>query len=78
MIDVAYKNLLQEIAQKERSLLPVYTTLTSGPLHSPTFSTTVEFSGRVFKGEEAKTKKLAEMSAAKVAYMSITSGLPFF
>ncbi|XP_010512675.1 PREDICTED: double-stranded RNA-binding protein 4-like isoform X2 [Camelina sativa] len=73
-IDVAYKNLLQEIAQKGNSLLPVYATVTSGPSHSPVFTSTVEFAGKVFSGEEAKTKKLAEMSAAKVAFMSIKTG----
>ncbi|EOA24316.1 hypothetical protein CARUB_v10017556mg [Capsella rubella] len=73
-IDVAYKNLLQEIAQKGNSLLPLYATATSGPSHAPTFISTVEFAGKVFSGEEAKTKKLAEMSAAKVAFMSIKNG----
>ncbi|KAL1197847.1 Double-stranded RNA-binding protein 4 [Cardamine amara subsp. amara] len=74
IIDVAYKNLLQEVAQKENSLLPVYGTVSSGPSHAPTFISTVEFDGKFFKGEEAKTKKLAEMSAAKVAFMSIKNG----
>uniref|UniRef100_A0A1J3K6W8 Double-stranded RNA-binding protein 4 n=1 Tax=Noccaea caerulescens TaxID=107243 RepID=A0A1J3K6W8_NOCCA len=72
-IDVAYKNLLQEIAQKENYLLPVYASATSGPSHKPTFISTVEFAGKSFTGEEAKTKKLAEMSAAKVAFLSITN-----
>ncbi|CAH2063040.1 unnamed protein product [Thlaspi arvense] len=75
-VDVAYKNLLQEIAQKDNSLLPVYATATSGPSHSPVFTSTVEFGGKVFRGEEAKTKKLAEMSAAKVAFMSLKHGQP--
>ncbi|CAA7027563.1 unnamed protein product [Microthlaspi erraticum] len=72
-IDVSYKNLLQEIAHKENSLLPVYASATSGQSHQPTFVSTVEFGGKVFTGQEAKTKKLAEMSAAKVAFMSITN-----
>ncbi|KAF8089395.1 hypothetical protein N665_0506s0003 [Sinapis alba] len=76
VVDVAYKNLLQEIAQKENSLLPVYGTSTSGPSHAPTFTSTVEIAGNVYKGEEAKTKKLAEMNAAKVAFMSIKYGHP--
>uniref|UniRef100_M4CU08 DRBM domain-containing protein n=1 Tax=Brassica campestris TaxID=3711 RepID=M4CU08_BRACM len=76
VVDVAYKNLLQEIAQKENSLLPVYGTSTSGPSHAPTFTSTVEFAGNVYRGEEAKTKKLAEMNAAKVAFMSIKYGHP--
>ncbi|RID47767.1 hypothetical protein BRARA_I04338 [Brassica rapa] len=76
VVDVAYKNLLQEIAQKENSLLPVYGTSTSGPSHAPTFTSTVEFAGNLYRGEEAKTKKLAEMNAAKVAFMSIKYGHP--
>ncbi|XP_018460351.1 double-stranded RNA-binding protein 4 [Raphanus sativus] len=76
VVDLAYKNLLQEIAQKENSLLPVYATSTSGPSHSPTFTSTVEFAGNVYKGEEAKTKKLAEMNAAKIAFMCIKYGQP--
>ncbi|XP_013604118.1 PREDICTED: double-stranded RNA-binding protein 4 [Brassica oleracea var. oleracea] len=76
VVDVAYKNLLQEISQKENSLLPVYATATSGPSHAPTFTSTVEFAGNLYRGEEAKTKKLAEMNAAKVAFMSIKYGHP--
>lgn len=76
-MDVAYKNLLQEIAQKDNSLLPVYATATSGPSHAPTFISTVEFARKVFRGEDAKTKKLAEMSAAKVAFMSVKHGIYF-
>lgn len=39
-----------------------------------TFSSTVGFAECVYKGEEATTKKLAEMNAAKVAIMSIKYG----
>lgn len=75
VVDVAYKNLLQEIAQKENFLLPVYATSTSGLSHAPTFTSTVEFAGNFYKGEEAKNKKLAEMNAAKVAFMCIKYGM---
>ncbi|CAN8253886.1 unnamed protein product [Cochlearia groenlandica] len=75
-VDVAYKNLLQEIAQKSNSPLPVYATATSGPSHSPSFTSSVEIAGTLFQGDESKTKKLAETSAAKVAFFSITNGRP--
>lgn len=65
------KNLLQELAQKEYSCLPAYVTTRSGPSHNPIFSSTVEINGYSFTGQEAKTKKLAEMNAAKVAYIAL-------
>ncbi|KAJ7971923.1 Double-stranded RNA-binding protein [Quillaja saponaria] len=66
-----YKNLLQEYAQKEGSCLPVYTTNKSGEAHLPIFVLNVEIEGETFTGQEARTKKQAEMSAAKVAYTSL-------
>ncbi|XP_027187715.1 double-stranded RNA-binding protein 1-like isoform X2 [Cicer arietinum] len=65
---VVYKNLLQELVQKEGFHLPVYSTNKSGEAHKPTFTSQVEVEGEVFTGQEAKSKKQAEMSAAKVAY----------
>ncbi|XP_042511822.1 double-stranded RNA-binding protein 1-like [Macadamia integrifolia] len=67
---VVYKNLLQELTQKEGFSLPVYATTVSGESHLPTFSSTVEV-GEVFHGKAAKTKKQAEMNAAKVAYSDL-------
>ncbi|XP_021715211.1 double-stranded RNA-binding protein 1 isoform X2 [Chenopodium quinoa] len=66
-----FKNLLQELAQKEYSCLPAYVTTRSGPSHYPIFSSTVEINEESFTGQEAKTKKLAEMNAAKVAYIAM-------
>ncbi|XVF42587.1 hypothetical protein PTKIN_Ptkin01aG0375900 [Pterospermum kingtungense] len=66
-----YKNLLQELIQKEGSLLPVYTTIRDGEAHSSTFISTVEVKGEVFTGQRAKTKKQAEFLAAKVAYKKL-------
>lgn len=66
-----YKNLLQELTQKEGSPLPVYTTTRSGEAHSSMFVSSVEVKGEVFSGERAKTKKQAEFLAAKVAYMKL-------
>lgn len=65
---MVYKNLLQELAQKEGLKLPVYSTNKSGEAHKPIFSSQVEIKGEIFTGQEAKSKKHAEMSAAKVAY----------
>ncbi|XP_039006099.1 double-stranded RNA-binding protein 1-like [Hibiscus syriacus] len=62
-----YKNLLQELTQKEGCPLPVYNTTRSGEAHSSTFVSIVKVKGEVFTGQEAKTKKLAEALAAKVA-----------
>lgn len=66
-----FKNLLQELAQKEFSCLPEYNTTCSGPSHMPKFISTVEIKDKSFRGQEAKTKKLAEMNAAKVAYTAL-------
>ncbi|KAK4561964.1 hypothetical protein RGQ29_004710 [Quercus rubra] len=67
---VLYKNLLQELVQKEGVSLPVYVTNRSGEVHEPIFFSTVVI-GEVFKGHEARTKKKAEMNAAKIAYTTL-------
>ncbi|XP_027924993.1 double-stranded RNA-binding protein 6-like isoform X2 [Vigna unguiculata] len=81
-----YKNLLQELAQKEGFRLPIYTTNKNGEAHMPIFVSQVEVEGALFTGQKAKSKKQAEMSAAKVAYMALkehkgksdkTSSFPF-
>ncbi|KAL6202648.1 hypothetical protein ACLB2K_026354 [Fragaria x ananassa] len=59
-----YKNLLQELAQREGS----YTTVNWGASHMPTFSSTVDVEGEKFCGHVRKSKKQAELSAAKAAY----------
>lgn len=66
-----FKNLLQELAQKEYSCLPEYNTTWSGTSHMPMFVSTVEINEESFTGQEAKTKKLAEINAAKVAYTAL-------
>ncbi|CAD5175456.1 unnamed protein product [Musa acuminata subsp. malaccensis] len=66
--DAVYKNLLQELMQKHGFPLPKYTTISYGESHIPSFSSTVEIKGEFFKGDVAKTKKQAEMNAAKVAW----------
>lgn len=74
-----YKNSLQELAQSEGFSLPKYRTIKSGEPHNPTFFSTVEVEGETFRGAAAKTKKLAESNAAKVAYTAfMKSKWPFF
>ncbi|KAM3740390.1 hypothetical protein ACB098_08G095500 [Castanea mollissima] len=63
-----YKNLLQELAQQEGFSIPIYNTTKSGELHMPTFYSNVEVEGEIFHGKEGKSKKQAELNAAKVAY----------
>ncbi|XP_052111431.1 double-stranded RNA-binding protein 1 isoform X10 [Arachis duranensis] len=68
---VLYKNLLQELVQKEGFSLPAYNTERFGEAHIPIFISHVEVEGEVFTGQKAKTKKQAEISAAKVAYTTL-------
>ncbi|KAI3969314.1 hypothetical protein MKW92_025553 [Papaver armeniacum] len=63
-----YKNFLQEFLRKEGLPLPTYKTKSCGSSHLPTFQSTVEVGTDVFEGVAARTKKQAEMNAAKVAY----------
>lgn len=77
-----YKNLLQELLQKEGFHAPVYSTRTSGEPHALTFLSTVEIEGESFTGQVARSKKLGELSAAKVAYKTLrerkSSQIPMF
>ncbi|KAL0921970.1 hypothetical protein M5K25_005926 [Dendrobium thyrsiflorum] len=66
-----YKNLLQETAHRAGMKLPVYTTVRSGPGHTPIFSCTVELAGMSFSGEPAKTKKQAQKNAAMAAWSAL-------
>ncbi|KAJ6291875.1 hypothetical protein OIU76_023883 [Salix suchowensis] len=66
-----YKNLLQDLAQREGYGLQTYCTEKYGEAHAPIFVSTVEIEGEIFTGAEAKTKKQAERSAAKVAYTAL-------
>ncbi|KAL7096392.1 hypothetical protein ACP275_10G076500 [Erythranthe tilingii] len=71
-----HKNLLQEFAQRKGLLCPSYETTSSGMSHRPSFVSTVEVGSNTYTGAEAKTKKLAEMNAAKVAYCALTHSGP--
>ena len=56
------------MARREGCGLPTYFTEKSGEAHAPTFISKVEIDGVSFTGKEARNKKQAEMSAAKIAY----------
>ncbi|KAF7831603.1 double-stranded RNA-binding protein 1-like [Senna tora] len=66
-----YRNLLQELAQKEGFCTPTYKTIKSGTVHMPTFFSIVEVEGKEFPGKAGKSKKQAEQNAAKVAYITL-------
>lgn len=51
--------------------MPAYTTVNSGASHMPTFSSTVDVEGEKFCGNAGKSKKQVELSAAKVAYITL-------
>eukprot|EP00261_Vitis_vinifera_P034706 XP_019075949.1 PREDICTED: double-stranded RNA-binding protein 3-like isoform X7 [Vitis vinifera] len=63
-----YKNVLLELAQKELFCIPKYETVKCGPSHMPTFFSTVKVDGEIFHGKAGRSKKQAEMKAAKAAY----------
>lgn len=62
------------MAQKKGLGLPAYSTSQSGEIHVPVFVSTVKIGEANFEGEQSRTKKQAEMSAAKAAYISIKEG----
>ncbi|MCL7041201.1 hypothetical protein MKW94_007553 [Papaver nudicaule] len=66
-----YKNYLQEFLRKEGLPSPTYKTISCGSSHLPTFLSNVEVGTDVFEGVAARTKKQAEMNAAKVAYLHL-------
>lgn len=66
-----YKNLLQETAHRAGMKLPAYTTVRTGPGYAPVFTCTVELAGMSFSGEQARTKKQAQKSAAMVAWFAL-------
>lgn len=73
-----FKSLLQELAQGEGFDAPVYRTKNSGAPHSPAFSSVVNLEGEIFHGKPAKSKKLAELEAARAAYLALTESIHFY
>ncbi|XWS25389.1 hypothetical protein CRYUN_Cryun27aG0064400 [Craigia yunnanensis] len=68
------KNLLQEYAQKMNYAIPVYQCQKDeAPGRLPHFSCTIEIGGIRYIGAAAKTKKEAEIKAARTALLAIQS-----
>ncbi|XWS14903.1 hypothetical protein CRYUN_Cryun35bG0048700 [Craigia yunnanensis] len=68
------KNLLQEYAQKMNYAIPVYHCQKGeAPGRVPHFSCTIEIGGIRYIGATAKTKKEAEIKAARTALLAIQS-----
>lgn len=68
------KNLLQEYAQKMNFAIPLYQCQKDdGPGRGSLFSCTVEIGGIRYIGAVAKTKKEAEIKAARTALLAIQS-----
>lgn len=66
--DEDYKSRLQEIAQKEYRVLPVYSVIkTEGPEHEKIFTVNISIDGRVIAAGRGKSKKQAEQHAAMEA-----------
>lgn len=66
-----YKTMLYEFSKKEDLPVPLYQTIKCGEPHTPTFFSMVEVEGEVFYGMVGRSKKEAEMKAAKVAYTAL-------
>ncbi|MCO5568356.1 hypothetical protein L7F22_022055 [Adiantum nelumboides] len=65
------KNLLQEYAQKCKLPLPVYSVEKFGEIPSQMFNATVEIAGVQYSGGKCKTRKEAEIKAARTALVAI-------
>jgi ribonuclease III len=64
-----YKALLQEFTQAKYKLLPIYRLVeTSGPDHDKSFSVEVALGDRMLGTGSGKTKRAAEMEAARSAW----------
>ncbi|XP_030514448.2 double-stranded RNA-binding protein 1-like [Rhodamnia argentea] len=66
-----YKNLFVDCTKKQGYCLSIYGTFMRDKSHKQAFVSTVEIEGETFIGQEATTKKMAECSAAKVAYTTL-------
>lgn len=67
-----YKTVLQEILQKHGEVKIAYQiTKESGPDHDKVFEAEVSYNGRVLAKGVGKSKKQAEMKAAKLAIESL-------
>jgi ribonuclease III len=68
-----YKALLQELTQAEFKLLPEYKVVNStGPDHDRSFSVSVSLGSVALAAGSGKSKKLAEIEAARVAFTRLS------
>ncbi|KAH7444126.1 hypothetical protein KP509_02G065600 [Ceratopteris richardii] len=67
------KSILQEYAQKVKLPLPVYSFVTAGTEKSPAFVASVEIAGARYEGGQCRTRKEAEIKAARAALNAIYS-----
>ncbi|GLJ43596.1 hypothetical protein SUGI_0907370 [Cryptomeria japonica] len=65
------KNLLQEYTQKMSLPVPSYKCSKEGEGHAASFTSTVEIAGICYQGGPAKSKKAAEIKAARTALTAI-------
>jgi len=69
-----YKTLLQEYAQKNYKVCPIYVLKNEeGPEHDKVFYMSVSINDKIIGSGEGKSKKEAEKHAAKNGYLKITS-----
>lgn len=73
-LDFDYKSRLQELAVKQRGILPKYRLREEGPDHCKTFYATVYVAGRKMGTGRGNSKKEAEQSAAREALRRIREG----
>lgn len=69
---INYKGLLQEYTQAQHKKFPVYQLISSeGPDHEKSFTVEAILDGKVLGKGTGKSKRLAEMAAAKKAYKKL-------
>ena len=66
-----YRNLLQEICQKNNLIMPFYKSTASGRDDMPVWISTVTFNGIQYKSDPCKTRKSANDNAAQKAYENV-------
>jgi hypothetical protein len=73
----AFKNWLQEYAEKVDLPAPEYRTVKEGPVHEPVFRSTVAIDGAKYDSLPGFfTRKAAEQSASEAALMEIVESIP--
>lgn len=69
-----YKALLQELTQARHKQLPSYQVVqSSGPDHDKSFTVEVRLGGKVLGAGSGKTKRAAEMDAARSAWQQLSA-----